>query len=306
MPGGTVVEALDVRAGEVDGDHVPVVRRRGLRARRPQGPVVRVERWAGDRGRRGLGDRVGADSRLELAEEHRAAARVAGVVDGDGTLDGESPSGRCSHWTGCRWRTPSGWSQSWARRTGCSTGRPRGSSRPRRRICETIAIARITAAVPATAPPTAYSQLRRLLLPVVILDSLLRVRERIAIRPSPGSTSETASEISSDRRASWWGSSRGSSVTGCLQMVGEQVAQRGRAARGVALDRAPADAEGLGDLGLGEVDVVTQGSTSRWRRGSSASASSTAARRLASSSASSAPRVVTAGAVAARRAPGPP
>src|SRR5690349_19649211 len=105
------------------------------------------------------------------------------------------------------------------------------------------------------APPTAYSQLRELDMEV----SFVRVRDRMALRPSPGRTPSAASEISSDSRASWCGSSRGSSATGCLprcgQVVGEGVAQRGGAAGRVALHGAPADAERLGDLGLGEVHV---------------------------------------------------
>ena len=44
----------------------------------------------------------------------------------------------------------------------------------------------------------------------------------------------------------------------CLEVVGEQAAQGGGAAGGVALDRAAADAERVGDLGLGQVDVVAQ------------------------------------------------
>src|SRR5215207_10335181 len=82
---------------------------------------------------------------------------------------------------------------------------------------ETTAIAMITAAVPTTAPPTAYSQLRPLLLRVLIGFSL-RVRDRMAVRPSAGSTESAACEISSESRASYLGSRWRSSVMRVLQM----------------------------------------------------------------------------------------
>src|SRR5215207_2099332 len=78
---------------------------------------------------------------------------------------------------------------------------------------ETTAIAMITAA----APPTAYSQLRPLLLRVLIGFSL-RVRDRMAVRPSAGSTESAAWEISSESRASYLGSRWRSSVMRVLQM----------------------------------------------------------------------------------------
>ena len=147
MPGGPVVQ---VGSGEVDGDHVAVVRRGGLGPGGPQGPVVRVERRAGHGGVRRLGDRVAADAGLELAEQHRAAAAVAGVVDGYGALDGGRSTGRPS--SGCRSALSVGLGSPVGSDVWLLDGLATGSARCRRRSsCATTAIATITAAV-ATAP----------------------------------------------------------------------------------------------------------------------------------------------------------
>src|SRR6476619_7600219 len=87
------------------------------------------------------------------------------------------------------------------------------------------------------------------------------VRLRMEARASRGSMSDTASESSAARRVSSsgvWSSGVRGSVTSVLPQVTQQVAQRGGAARGMALHRTATDPEGVGDLRLGQVEVVAQ------------------------------------------------
>ena len=270
-------------AGEVDGDHVAVVRRGGLGAGGPQGPVVGVERRAGHRGVGGLRDRVGADAGLELAEQHRCRGRCRRRSRRARPSRRGSPVGVAARLDGVSVAARSGWStRSAGRRTPTRSTRSSRRVSGRRRCqlgdhgdredhgsragdgasdgvepvaCSCSWWSRGLLAGCGNGSPSGPHRARRC---------------RRCRRSAP----------TAGRRTSGPGGGR-QLMSGCLQVVARAgLAQRGGPAGGVALDRTPADAERLGDLGLGQVDVVAQRRAPRAAGAAArASASSTVSRR---------------------------